>query len=162
MMCCLVSLVGHNATEEIKCHGLQKFEYDVWYVDNLSFITDVKVIFTTIYKVIKREGVDSEAGTIVEDFNGSNWQKMKHLNFTETQIEKLEYFSKKFNTNLLVKRDDLGFQEIGGGSKARMLMYILSDYADGNYDTIVTAGGRIQISIVLVHFCALVLELKCT
>lgn len=66
---------------------------------------------------------------------------MKHLNFTETQIEKLEYFSKKFNTNLLVKRDDLGFQEIGGGSKARMLMYILSDYADGNYDTIVTAGG---------------------
>ncbi|MDV7400645.1 sugar transferase, partial [Arthrospira platensis SPKY1] len=31
----------------------QKFEYDVWYVDNLSFLLDLKIIFMTILKVLK-------------------------------------------------------------------------------------------------------------
>jgi undecaprenyl phosphate N,N'-diacetylbacillosamine 1-phosphate transferase len=37
----------------------QKFEYDVWYVDKMSFVLDVKIVFKTIQKVIKREGVNS-------------------------------------------------------------------------------------------------------
>src|SRR5690606_29134324 len=37
----------------------QKFEYDVWYVDNLSFILDVKILFMTVLKVFKSEGINS-------------------------------------------------------------------------------------------------------
>ena len=50
----------------------QKFEYDVWYVDNLSFITDCKVIWTTVKKVIKREGISQEGQATIEPFNGNN------------------------------------------------------------------------------------------
>ena len=50
----------------------QKFEYDEWYVDNLSFITDCKVIWTTVKKVIKREGISQEGQATIEPFNGNN------------------------------------------------------------------------------------------
>lgn len=45
----------------------QKFKYDVWYVDNVSFWVDVKVFFMTIWRVFEREGID-----VAEDFNGHN------------------------------------------------------------------------------------------
>lgn len=45
----------------------QKFKYDVWYVDNISFMVDVKVFFMTIWRVFEREGIDVD-----EDFNGHN------------------------------------------------------------------------------------------
>lgn len=35
----------------------EKFAYDVWYVDNLSFLLDVKILFWTVLKVLKREGI---------------------------------------------------------------------------------------------------------
>ena len=50
----------------------QKFEYDVWYVDNLSFLLDCKIIFLTIQKVFKREGISAEGQVTVEPFNGHN------------------------------------------------------------------------------------------
>jgi len=40
----------------------KKFEYDVWYVNNINFMTDLKILFKTVAKVITREGV-SESGT---------------------------------------------------------------------------------------------------
>jgi len=46
----------------------QKFEYDVWYVDNLSFSLDVKIILKTIEKVFKREGINSETAVTMEEF----------------------------------------------------------------------------------------------
>lgn len=50
----------------------QKFEYDIWYVDNVSFLLDCKILLMTIEKVIKREGI-SAAGTVTtEAFNGHN------------------------------------------------------------------------------------------
>lgn len=61
-----------------QCHGRnaiswsEKFEYDVWYVDNISFATDCKVIFTTIVKVIKRDGISAEGKATTEAFNGNN------------------------------------------------------------------------------------------
>ena len=58
---------------------------------------------------------------------------MKHLLFNTTPVNKLNYFSNKLGVNLYVKRDDL-FLEAGGGSKARMLQYILSDIKSENYD----------------------------
>lgn len=53
----------------------RKFQLDVWYVDNLSFLTDCKVILTTIRKVIKREDIstaDTAASATMEPFNGHN------------------------------------------------------------------------------------------
>ena len=50
----------------------RKFELDVEYVDNLSFIMDVKVFFTTFKKVFKSEGISQEGQVTAEAFNGNN------------------------------------------------------------------------------------------
>ena len=61
-----------------QCHGrnaiswTQKFEYDIWYVDNLSFATDMKVIWRTIKTVIKRSGISHKGSVTMEAFNGYN------------------------------------------------------------------------------------------
>ena len=61
-----------------QCHGRnaiswkQKFAYDVWYVDHLSLMTDLKVIYYTIKSVLKREGISQEGQATVEDFDGTN------------------------------------------------------------------------------------------
>ena len=64
---------------------------------------------------------------------------MKHLIFNATPVIPLPFYSDMLDVELAAKRDDL-FQEGGGGSKARMLQYILAD-VKGNYDVFVTAGG---------------------
>ena len=48
----------------------QKFAYDVWYVNNISFIVDVKIVFKTIIKVIKTEGINAENAATMEPFQG--------------------------------------------------------------------------------------------
>lgn len=61
-----------------QCHGRnaiswkKKFELDVWYVDHISFLTDCKVIWTTIQKVLKRADINSETAATMEAFNGHN------------------------------------------------------------------------------------------
>lgn len=50
----------------------QKFEYDVWYVDHISFVLDCKIILLTIQKVFKREGISAEGQATAEAFNGHN------------------------------------------------------------------------------------------
>ena len=50
----------------------QKFEYDVWYVDHLSFLVDCRIILLTIHKVFKREGISAEGQATAEAFNGHN------------------------------------------------------------------------------------------
>lgn len=50
----------------------QKFEYDVWYVDNMSFWLDVKILFLTVKKVFVREGISSQTSVTMEVFNGNN------------------------------------------------------------------------------------------
>lgn len=50
----------------------QKFEYDVWYVENLSFLLDLKILFLTIKKVFIREGISQEGQATIEAFNGNN------------------------------------------------------------------------------------------
>lgn len=50
----------------------KKFELDIWYVDNISFINDCKVIMTTIKKVIKRQDINSANAATMEAFNGHN------------------------------------------------------------------------------------------
>ena len=61
-----------------QCHGRngitweEKFKLDVWYVDNISFLTDLKVIFITAKKVILREGINSATSATMEYFDGTN------------------------------------------------------------------------------------------
>ncbi|MEO6819310.1 MAG: sugar transferase [Ginsengibacter sp.] len=48
----------------------KKFEYDIWYVKNLSFVLDVKIFFLTIKKVIIKEGISSDTSATMEKFKG--------------------------------------------------------------------------------------------
>lgn len=50
----------------------KKFEYDVWYVDHISFLLDCRIILLTIKKVFKREGISAEGQATAEAFNGHN------------------------------------------------------------------------------------------
>ena len=51
----------------------KKFELDVWYVDHLSFLLDVRIIYMTIMKVLKRADINSSTDKIgIERFNGKN------------------------------------------------------------------------------------------
>lgn len=49
----------------------EKFEMDVWYVENISFKTDVKILFDTVKIVLKRDGVSSDTAATMEEFMGS-------------------------------------------------------------------------------------------
>lgn len=49
----------------------QKFEYDVWYVDHLSFWLDIKILLLTVVKVFKAEGISSESSVTMERFKGN-------------------------------------------------------------------------------------------
>lgn len=61
-----------------QCHGrnqiswTEKFKLDVWYVDHVSLLTDLKVIFITIKKVLFREDINSDNDATMEDFDGTN------------------------------------------------------------------------------------------
>jgi undecaprenyl phosphate N,N'-diacetylbacillosamine 1-phosphate transferase len=50
----------------------QKFDFDVWYVDNLSFILDLRIIFLTIKKVFLKEGIYADGHATTEPFKGNN------------------------------------------------------------------------------------------
>lgn len=61
-----------------QCHGrnaiswTQKLEYDVWYVDNISLWTDIRIIWKTIISVVQRAGISAENNVTIDDFNGYN------------------------------------------------------------------------------------------
>ena len=63
-----------------QCHGrnaiswTEKFKLDVWYVDHVSLMTDLKVIFITIKNVLMRKDINNKGGksATMEPFNGSN------------------------------------------------------------------------------------------
>ncbi len=47
-----------------------KFRYDIEYVKNISFLLDLKILFMTVFKVFKREGISSEGSATMEEFMG--------------------------------------------------------------------------------------------
>lgn len=61
-----------------QCHGrnaiswTEKFKLDVWYVDHVSLWTDLKVIWITIMKVLKRADINEAGQATMEAFNGNN------------------------------------------------------------------------------------------
>ena len=50
----------------------EKFQFDVWYVENISFRLDLKIFFMTILKIFKREGINSSRSLTMEKYNGEN------------------------------------------------------------------------------------------
>lgn len=61
-----------------QCHGRnnisweEKFKLDVWYVDHCSLLTDIKVIYITILKVLKRADINEDGQATMEEFLGNN------------------------------------------------------------------------------------------
>ncbi|WP_352418248.1 sugar transferase [Proteiniborus sp.] len=51
----------------------QKFEHDVWYVDNVRFLLDLKIIWLTVYKVVRRKDINQNDDTTMEEFIGSKY-----------------------------------------------------------------------------------------
>ncbi len=50
----------------------EKFEWDVKYVENISLCLDIKILFKTVFNVLKREGINSETSATMESFKGSS------------------------------------------------------------------------------------------
>jgi undecaprenyl phosphate N,N'-diacetylbacillosamine 1-phosphate transferase len=50
----------------------RKFELDVWYVDHISFFVDLKILFLTVIKIFKAEGINSEGSATIEKFKGND------------------------------------------------------------------------------------------
>ena len=50
----------------------KKFEYDVWYVDNVSFLLDIKILIITVLKVVKSEGINEQGQATSNEFKGNN------------------------------------------------------------------------------------------
>ena len=61
-----------------QCHGrnaiswTEKFKLDVWYVDHCSFMVDMKVVWITLLKVIKRADISQEGRATMDYFDGTN------------------------------------------------------------------------------------------
>jgi len=51
----------------------QKFELDVWYVEHQSFSLDLKIIFMTAWKIVKREGINQTGQATAQEFMGSRF-----------------------------------------------------------------------------------------
>lgn len=50
----------------------EKFKYDVYYVDHITLLLDLKVLWLTVMKVLKREGINSSENITMGEFNGEN------------------------------------------------------------------------------------------
>lgn len=48
----------------------QRFALDVWYVNNISFVLDLKILWLTVLKVVRRDGISSETSATMEAFTG--------------------------------------------------------------------------------------------
>ena len=61
-----------------QCHGrnaitwADKFKLDVWYVNNCTFLTDIKILIRTLNTVLNRNGISQEGNATMEPFNGNN------------------------------------------------------------------------------------------
>ena len=49
----------------------KKFEYDVWYVDHISFILDFKIVLMTIHNILSHSGINDTSGHLIKEFTGT-------------------------------------------------------------------------------------------
>jgi len=59
----------------------KKFEYDIYYVDILSFKLDFQVLIKTIFKIVSREGLTQSKNRPMRPFDGNNWWKKYFISF---------------------------------------------------------------------------------
>lgn len=55
----------------------EKFDMDVWYVNHITFLGDVKIILQTVLTVLRQEGISSETSATMEEFMGSDMEQEK-------------------------------------------------------------------------------------
>jgi len=63
-------VVGCRSKSTIAITWEEKFKLDVWYVNNWSLWLDVKIIGMTIWKILKREGINQVGQATMEEFRG--------------------------------------------------------------------------------------------
>lgn len=56
-----------------------KFKLDVWYVDNRSFLLDLKILLLTVKKVLVRDGISAEGHATIEDFMGTEFKSTEEI-----------------------------------------------------------------------------------
>ena len=71
----LAQVNGRNAISWEK-----RFEYDVEYVDDITFIGDCRIVLQTVEKVFKREGINSDSSATMEEFMGNNVEQIDVVN----------------------------------------------------------------------------------
>jgi undecaprenyl phosphate N,N'-diacetylbacillosamine 1-phosphate transferase len=54
----------------------EKFKYDIWYVDNQSLLLDIKILFMTVYNVLRRKGINNSLGDTMPFFRGNKEKTM--------------------------------------------------------------------------------------
>ena len=64
----------------------EKFQYDVNYVKNESFVLDTQIAFKTVVNVLKREGISSETSVTMEEFTGNECKLQKAARHRQKQI----------------------------------------------------------------------------
>lgn len=69
----LAQVNGRNAVSWEK-----KFEYDVHYVNNITFVGDMSIIIKTVGKVLKSDGITSESSVTMEEFMGNELERVSH------------------------------------------------------------------------------------
>lgn len=52
----------------------EKFNYDIQYVQNISFIKDIQILFSTVIKVLKKEGISADGSVTAERFKGNTYE----------------------------------------------------------------------------------------
>ena len=86
----LVEYLCHYSKEQIKRHNVtlgisgwaqvngrntvsweEKFKHDIWYVDNISFVLDLKILIVTLWNILSRKGVNNSVGGTMPLFTGN-------------------------------------------------------------------------------------------
>jgi len=121
----------------------EKFKYDVWYVDNWNLWLDIKIIFMTLVKVIKKEGISQPGHVTMEEFKGNiNIMKERFKNWKYPKIEE----NKLTKYNWMVQHKEnlkLGFKTDIGAFTYINAKYgvIIEDYVEiGSHCSIYSAS----------------------
>ena len=61
------------------CSWEDKFDYDVWYTEHISFKLDLQIVYMTAKSVLKREGISAENSATMEDFTGARTQHEEYV-----------------------------------------------------------------------------------
>lgn len=110
----------------------ERFKYDAYYAQKLSFLLDLNVIFLTIKNIIKRK--DIEITTNLMDFDEYRKLQISEETFISIENAVIE------NIPMKIVRDDK-FNAFGGGSKARKSLWYERYLKEKGYNAVVTCGG---------------------